>query len=153
MDAERKQRILDQAREKLANPPQLYVARDELHYAIHDPGPPEPQPAYQPQLDTRPPPVDCSAQYVEQRMTQRLAEEREFTRAVVAEALGTAINEVYAEYDKLIAAERKQHKKDLLDVRKSLNDLTIACSKLLGPEQRKAALLALAAMPVHGDMN
>ena len=56
-----KQHVLAEARETSARKPEPYEARDEpLYYATHDPADDEPEPEYEPQLDTAPavPPFD-----------------------------------------------------------------------------------------------
>lgn len=95
---EEKQRILAQARANIERKPPPYVAPTEpLRHRTYDPGPPEPEPEYLLGLDTTPAaPFDWAA-YIAQAIEDRVMLEREFTMAVVGEALGNTIVELQKE--------------------------------------------------------
>lgn len=158
-----KQAVLAEARATLARKPDLYVPRDEpLHYKT--PEPDEPEPSYAPTLDTAPPYSDLNAHYLERRLEQQRVNMVAYITELLGECLGEGLSGAYQEFDKAIAAMRAEHQaaldllraeqqKEINGVREALNEMTIAVSRLVGPEQRKAALLSLAGMPVNSATN
>jgi hypothetical protein len=134
IDAEQR-RILAEARATLRKPPpERYVppTTEPLLYATHDPADDEPE-EYVPGLDTAPaaPPFDWVA-YIDERIEARVMLEREFTMAVVGEALGNAIVEM----------RDAQRKDDTSELTQEIAKLQSICDELriaLGADRRKSS--------------